>query len=137
MKYKPYTDTGAVSKDAVHQRQIVFVKEQGIWVVLDKMTNCMNKNNTYSQVWNLPGYVEDRQDTYTGFENDDVYIDNENNIAYTHDLSGPNIFIRAFSNKSIDVKKYCGEYKSGEAGIGWFRGPNFGTAMGEFYPKTE
>jgi len=136
VQYKQYTDTGAIEKDAEHQRQIIFVKEAGIWIVNDTMKNTMEGANKYTQMWHFPGYDENKQNIYTGFKNEQVIVDSDNNITYTNDTEGPNIFIKSFSPKELSYKKYYGNYEKGEVGIGWFRGGS-NIAMNGFAPKVD
>ena len=136
VKYKPYTDTGAIKKDAVHNRQMIFVKDAGIWVVTDTLENIIGGSNKYSQIWNFPGYDENKQNTYSGFTNEQVVIDDTNNMVYTNDTTGPNLFIKSFSPKNLSFNKYYGYHKKGEVGLGWFRGGS-DIAMDGFAPKAD
>lgn len=139
IKYEPYKDTGAYSKDATHNRQITYVKDAGIWVVLDEMENTLasSKENVYDQIWNFPTpYTGDKEssDTYTGFTDEQIVTDNENDIVYTNDTGNPNIFISSYSQNDVSYKKFYGYYEKGEMGIGWTRGAGR-NSMGQFGPR--
>lgn len=139
IKYESYKDTGAYSKDAVHNRQITYVKDAGIWVVLDEVENTLasSKENVYDQIWNFPTpYTGDdaTPGVNTGFTDEQIVTDDENNIVYTNDKGDPNIFISSYSQNDISYKKYYGHYEQGEMGIGWSRGSGR-NSMGRFGPR--
>jgi|GEM_PF-3464427 len=136
VKYQPYTDTGTISKDAVHNRQFVFVKDAGLWIVLDEMENTLasSKENKYDQLWQFPAYAEGDTATYTGFSHEQILVDEDKNLVYTNDTGNPNIFMSSFSPNDISYKRYYGYYEKGEMGLGWYRGGIEGE-YGQFHPK--
>ncbi len=132
---KKSSDSGAISKDAVHNRSVIFVKDAECWVVLDKMTGGNKEKNKYSGIWNFAAY-EDGNKVLTGYKESMVNIDEENNMIYTSDPNGPDLFIKCFSNRQLSFKKYFGYYEKGKIGLGWVNRGNF-TELGNNAPRVD
>lgn len=138
VKYSLTSDTGALSKDAVHNRKMIFVKDAGLWVIADDMENTLakSKENTYSQIWNLPAYDDANPNYLSGFKDEQVILEPESNTVHTNDEGNPNIYINTFSAENREYKKYSGCYEQGKMGIGWIRGFK-NIEMGTFGPRTD
>ena len=109
----------AVTKDAEHNRQFIYVKDAGIWIVLDKLTNTHNQANEYSCMWHFPAASELEWRT-TGFENEEVEIHQEENLVRTNDINGPNLYIYSFADKPLTYEKYYGFWeKDNREAYGW------------------
>ena len=134
-------DVSAITKDAVHNRGFVFVKNAGLWIITDEMTNTNNETNTYSAMWHLAAYEEGNKNL-TGFKNEQVIIDENKNEFYTNDTGKlnydtPNLFVYNFSPKKLSYKKYYGEYTKGERqAFGWSYG-GINTLTGKYAKRPE
>ncbi len=126
---------GQVSHDADHRRKFIFVKDADLFIVEDELENTYKLENKYRALWHFPAFEEGSK-TLTGFKEDQVILDEDNNRFYTADPEGPNLFAYNFSNSDLSYEKYYGYYKEGELGWGWSDG---GTDVftGKFAPRPE
>ena len=130
----------AITNDAAHEREFIYVKDADLWIVLDKMTNTHNEANEYSCMWHFP--AEGQNDwQLTGFKNEEVVIDEEENLVKTADKDGPNLFIYNFSQQPLTFEKYYGFWEKGNReAYGWSLGngnaspPELGC---KFVPRPE
>ena len=125
-----YSDSD-IERSADHTRQITFLKNLGLWVVLDKTDNKNARINEYTQVWNFAQYQElsNYADGQGGYTNEQIII-GENNLIKTQDNNGPNLFIMNFSNEQLSYEKKYGEFIAGQTAWGW------STGGGSKYSKT-
>lgn len=92
-----------------HKREILFLKECGLWIIVDRLT--AEKPHTYNQIWHLPvkgnkvEFIGRSGWDIDGFERADIKTGD--NCIYTTEKNAPNIFIRHMSN--IEYKRFCGE----------------------------
>lgn len=94
MKIKGDQKTPIVS-DVIHKRYVVFVKELGVFVVIDKMT--AQNEHTYSRVWNF----------HPDYKKEDVKFDKE--IIYTDAKNEPNISIYNYASVKPTYESFYGE----------------------------
>ncbi|MBT3380554.1 MAG: hypothetical protein HN742_32175 [Lentisphaerae bacterium] len=99
-----------------HQRQIVFLRKQRLWLVTDRLTGD-GKAHEYQQMWHFPPPHEQWNITSPGFLNSQVVTDAESRLIRTTDTSGPNIVLRHFSAADISYRRYFGQKKPWR---GWF-----------------
>lgn len=114
-----YVQNGKTVNSAVHNRSFMFVKQAGLYIVEDEVKNMTNSSNTYSQIWRLPGNTKDVAN-FTGFTNEQVIVDGENNLLKTEDKTGPNVWISDFSSSDLEYVKYYGQLEP--RAIGWTNG---------------
>ena len=113
-----------------HSRQVIYIRNAGLWIINDTMINSSNVKNTYSQMWGFtPKVVALKAE---GFTNEQVMIDEKNNCIMTRDPSGPNIWLYNFSPDAFEYKKYYGS-KEPPQYLGWFAS----SFSGEKYPKVD
>ncbi|MFM7023177.1 MAG: heparinase II/III family protein [Flavobacteriales bacterium] len=116
---KGYCAIGATTAsvtDVTHNRQVVFLKEAGIWIMTDFLTNSGAGSHTYSQVWNFEPY-EPTNKIY-GFTEAQVNFDKTNKRILTSDPGGPNIRLQNFGKVSgLDYVKY---YNQASPAMGWY-----------------
>ncbi len=129
----PEDDTQRI---ADHSRKIIFSKDAKLWFVFDEMTNQSGKENEYTQIWNFAAYEEGNQNL-TGFQNEQVVLDNENKLVYTADNEGPNLYIKSITDQNIEYKKYYGYFEKGEAAIGWSKGGTKNTDLALCVPRAD
>lgn len=114
-----YVANGKTEKDAEHERDFVYVKQAGLYIVEDTLKNTSGSANVYSQIWRMPCYNEDYEN-FTGFKENEVETDSNDNLLKTTDKTGPNIYISDFSSIDLEYKKYYGY--QGDRFIGWSHG---------------
>ncbi len=120
--------------DIAHQRQVVFVKPAGLWLVVDLMryspeikgpdamqaqlpAKLSPSPYTFTQIWNFaPPRNEERH--HYGFSDEQVKIDETGRQVYTDDPSGANLELLHFSGKPLEYKKYFG-HKDKKQYLGW------------------
>ena len=125
-----YVQNGKTVNSAVHNRNFIFVKQAGLYIVEDEVENRTNSSNTYSQIWRMPGYTKDVAN-FTGFTNEQVILDEGSNLLKTEDKTGPNVWISNFSSNDLEYVKYYGQLEP--RAIGW---TNSGTS-GERKPAAD
>ena len=107
-----YGNTKEENITVMHHRQLIFVKEVKCWIVIDKMI--ADKPHKYTQTWNFqaPDFEWDDWENHiwqtVGYKESDVNVDEENNIIFTSDYRGGNIFIYNFSDQNVSYNKYYG-----------------------------
>ena len=114
-------DKNLSGRMADHYRNIIFVKDANLWLVFDEMENMSGGKNTYSQVWNFAGYLEENT-SLRGYTEEQMVIDEENNIIKTADENGPNLNIIQVSDNDLNYKLYYGYKEEGKWGRGWTKG---------------
>lgn len=113
----------AITNDAAHNREFIYVKDADLWIVLDKMTNTHNEGNEYSCMWHFPAEGMKGDWRLTGFENEEVEIMEEENLVRTNDKDGPNLYIYNVSNEPLTYQKYYGFWEKGNReAYGWSLG---------------
>ena len=122
---KGYGINGTEEEDVSHQRQTVFVKEAGLWVLLDNLYSTDGNSHTYTQTWNFPPYKTDSGTPVYGFKSNEVLT--SGNMIYTADNdtpNTPNVWLYSFG-ENVTFSKY---YGSTNPLYGWYaRG--FGDAI--------
>ena len=119
-----------------HLRQVLFVKDAGVWIVNDTMQRVNPDKAEYTQIWGIPPYnnkkpyndtppFNDPSYAGSGFSDKQVVLDDANHCVKTQDPEGPNLFMYNFAgaNKSLKYEKFYGV--KGEKYLGWFTDGSF------------
>ena len=124
-----YGNTPDVNIPVSHKRQVIFVREAGLWIVTDRME--ADKPHTYSACWNFPPKDFDtRHGKAAGFGEDEVRFDGEHNVIQTCQSDSPNLFMHQFCTSPIAYTKYFGDLNPAR---GWLA-PGI---SGRRYPKVD
>lgn len=83
-------------RDVSHDRQVLFEKQSGLYIVIDRMN--AEGNHTYNQLWHFSEELE----------SDQLVIDSEGTRLYTNDTDGPNIAMYQFTPASLAYTSYFG-----------------------------
>jgi hypothetical protein len=129
-----FTTSGYVAqtaKDVRHMRQVVFVRDPGLWVVVDVMLSADSAAHTYTQNWILPGNERDDKTPVTGFRKADVTADESSRVIRTNDLAGPNLTLRHVGLRGGQLK-YVHHYGDKKPWRGWFA-----TTFGRLLPAHQ
>lgn len=116
-----YADCGYVApgaKEVRHMRQVVFVRDPGLWVVVDVMLSADSSAHTYTQNWILPGNERDEKTTVTGFRKAEVKADESMRMIRTDDPQGPNVTLRHVGLQTGQLK-YVQHYGDKKPWRGW------------------
>lgn len=120
--------------DIAHQRQVVFVKSAGLWLVVDLMRHSPEIKGpdalhgqlpaklspppyTFTQIWNLAPPRNEARHHY-GFSDEQVKVDEARRRVHTDDPSGANLELLHFSGKPLKYRKYFG-HKDERMYLGW------------------
>ena len=125
-----YSDNYDDVSDVTHFRKIIFDKKNGLFFIIDVLD--AEKEHSYSQSWGfMPksmkyyDYIDNQCYTWTGsgFSKDEIIIDKENNIIYTDDNDGANMYIYQFSTSGIEYDMHYGEKRPNIRG--WYNYNNY------------
>ncbi len=115
------------SQDVSHYREFIMIKPLDLVLVSDIMGMPKGKSHDISQVWCFPPYLDKVNSGFNntilsvpGFKENEVSYDADNRLLKTQDPTGPNVFLKNFSNYSVDFKKYFGYKKEGGYYLGWY-----------------
>lgn len=108
-----------IDKLVDHYRQVIFVRDAGLWVILDRMSNKGDAEHEYTQLWNFLPRVDDEnwEKRIAGFGEDQFALDEDAKLLRTTDLSGPNVEFRHFGPERVTYTRYFGDR---ERWLGWF-----------------
>jgi hypothetical protein len=95
-----------ISDDVRHVRQLLFLRQVGVWIVTDRLTS--TRRHEYSQSWCLG----------PGFAADEVVVDQNTDICTTQSNSGANIAFQFFSSSPLALSTHYGE-NDGITALGW------------------
>ncbi len=109
--------------DVRHERQTLFLRHPGIWIVTDRLL-CPSTHN-YSQAWCFsPEFAEGEVDL---FENE--------NRAITRNAGGANVELRWFAPMPVAHRKYFG-LNDGTTALGW-RAKDWDEKLQRFAPAVD
>jgi Heparinase II/III-like protein/Secretion system C-terminal sorting domain len=115
-----YCDIGGTSAtvtDVTHHRQVIFLKESGIWIMSDLMNHTGTNTHTYSQVWNFEPY--EPLNNIFGYTASQVSFDKPNKRIVTQDAAGPNIRLQNFGKlPTLDYVKFYNQ--TSPTAMGWY-----------------
>ena len=86
--------------DVSHQRQILFARQLGLWIVIDRLQS--PTPHTYEWVW--PFYCPSGDDAkrYPGFTWNQIKTDAQTQSIKTADPNGPNLSLYSFSREPLE-----------------------------------
>ncbi|MBN2451296.1 MAG: heparinase II/III family protein [Lentisphaeria bacterium] len=110
---------GKVDTSVAHERVVVFLREAGLWVLVDRMLAETEDVRRYSQVWNFLPHVEetDIRLSAAGFQPDQFRLDPSARVLSTADPEGPNVAFHHFGPGTVAYSKYVGDR---DHRLGWF-----------------
>jgi hypothetical protein len=120
--------------DVTHQRQVVFVKSAGLWLVGDLMRFSPEIKGPdelharlpakvslppyrFTQIWNFAPPRNEARHHY-GFSEEQVKIDEGKQRVYTNDPAGVNLELLHFGGKPLQYRKFFG-HKDDKQYLGW------------------
>lgn len=102
-------DLGYPEQNIDHQRQVIFVRDPGFWIVTDRMTNRDGNEHAFTQVWNFPPFLDEPRHHLWGFTADQVVTDPTARQLHTADPNGPNLWLYHFGAPALDYAKHYGD----------------------------
>jgi hypothetical protein len=105
--------------NVTHHRQSFFVKEAGLWVLIDNLLSSDADSHSYRQVWHFQPYKTNDGTKVYGFKEAEVVIDQTNHCIYTADndtTNTPNVHLYSFG-ENVTFEKY---YGSTNPVYGWY-----------------
>ncbi len=96
----------AVVTDVRHDRQLIFLRQVGAWVVTDRLVT--TGTHDYTQSWCLG----------PEFTTEDVTVSADGRAVETASGTGANVAMRWFSSTPVRCSKHCGE-KTDTTALGW------------------
>ncbi|MEI8206498.1 MAG: heparinase II/III family protein, partial [Kiritimatiellales bacterium] len=105
--------------NVTHHRQSFFVKEAGLWVLIDNLLSSDADSHSYRQVWHFQPYKTNDGTKVYGFKEAEVVIDQTNHCIYTADndtTNTPNVWLYSFG-QNVTYEKY---YGSTNPCYGWY-----------------
>jgi len=126
-----------IKRDAIHNRQFVYAKQAGAFIVTDVLENKLSDANEYEALWHFPAF-EKNSNRLTGYAEEQVIVNQRENKIYTADSEGPNVFLYSLSRKPLEYKKYYGYFEDGKIGAGWSNGGSAAyDSTGRYVPRNE
>ena len=101
-----------------HKREIVFVRNLGLWIVADILINSDGMVHNYSQIWNFPAFSEGSHLESSGFKKEQVVTDFTKRCIHTTDPEGPNVWLYQSAGAPLE---YCQFYGQKNPYRGWYR----------------
>ncbi len=123
-----YGDDRNTDIRAKHLRQVIFVRRAGLWIVLDRLS--AKAPHTYTQIWNFPPFIDDKDSANPGFKQDQVLVDRDQQMITTRDPDGPNVSLYEFNTEPLTYETFYGNLQPFR---GWY---NMGI-VGRRYPKVD
>jgi hypothetical protein len=120
-----YYDLGYSGTKVTHRRFVIFVRDFGFWIVTDIMQSNDDKEHTFTQNWNLPGFQDQGKTQAFGFKRDQVVIDPAGTGFHTVDPEGPNLWMNFCGGGEKKIVMHFGEKNPY---LGWFS-PGFGSLI--------
>ena len=103
--------------NVTHHRQSFFVKEAGLWVLIDNLLSSDASSHSYRQVWHFQPYYTNESTKVYGFKTNEVL--SSGNHLYTADndsTNTPNVHLYTFG-ENVTFEKY---YGSTNPVYGWY-----------------
>ncbi len=123
----PDPDNRDLDMSVEHERSVIFVRDAGLWVIVDRMSAADDTPHTYSQVWNFLPQIDDRDwaKNIAGFREDEFMLDEAARKFRTADPTGPNVAFHHFGPSQVEYRKYYGDR---DPWLGWYA-PGIGDAV--------
>ena len=100
-----------------HQRQIIFVRNPGFWIIADILTNRDQQEHAFTQIWNFPPWRDGPKNPVYGFKNEEVILSQPASQLHTEDPKGPNVWLYHFGSSPLEYTKHYGEKNPY---LGWY-----------------
>jgi len=113
-----YAGTAAGS-GASHWRQAIFIRDPGLWILVDTVNATDGKSHEFCQNWIIPGCETNGNVKVCGFGKDQLAIDPAGNIIRTADPDGPNLTLRHVGLRGASIR-YIHHYGEKSPWRGWF-----------------
>jgi hypothetical protein len=111
--YQPCARNPPLVADVLHKRQVLLLRDLGIWIITDLLTTSGKSQHQYTQLWNLaPAYSPEQ-----------VQINQTAQQIYTTVADEPNIALCHFGAQSVQYQTYYGQLKPSVRG--WYRNGNY------------
>ena len=123
--------TAAGTNNIGHSRQVVYVREAGVWIVVDVMKSSDAAEHVYSQNWILPGESYRTKASVEGFKQEDVKVNELTRTIATWDSAGPNVTLRHFGLRGSKLN-YVHSFGAKKPWRGWFA-----TGFGSLHPAHQ
>lgn len=94
-------ENAAAIRGVVHGRQIIFIREAGIWIVTDRLKG--DKPHTYTWRWMLPSAPAGVK--FFAYQPSEIVLDKTTNTISTSKPEGANLYMRTFTNAKLDFKR--------------------------------
>lgn len=92
-----------------HRRQVVFVRQAGLWLVVDTLLPKDAKEHSGTQVWHLqPAITAANRGSVPGFTAAQVVVDEMAGCVRTTDDAGPNIWIQHLGGAARSYQRFHG-----------------------------
>lgn len=104
---------------ATHRRQAVFLRDPGIWILVDSVNSTDGKPHEFIQNWTLPGNETNGSVQVHGFGKEQLSADTSARILRTADPEGPNLTLMHAGLKDGDLR-YISHYGERNPWRGWY-----------------
>jgi len=112
--------TGVASRSgATHRRQAVFLRDPGIWILVDTVNSTDSKPHEFIQNWNIPGNETNGPVKVYGFGKDQLSADASARTVRTSDPEGPNLTLIHAGLMGGDLR-YISHYGEKNPWRGWY-----------------
>ncbi len=122
-------DRGYGNAKVTHQREVVFVRDPGFWIVTDLLRNSDKLEHTFTQIWNFPSSEGTAREPGSGFAQGEVTTDTAAQNIHTTDPDEPNVWLYHSSGRPLAYTLFFGQRNPYR---GWFR-----PGLGDFYPAAQ
>ena len=92
--------------DVVHRRQVHFLREAGLWIVIDRLRSAMP--HEFTQTWSYG----------PEFSEGEVVADAARKTLRTRQPNAPNLSLYQFGIPALEYRNYCGVYSDNRI-LGW------------------
>lgn len=104
------------AKDVTHRRQVIFLREPGVWLMVDTMLARDGKAHAYDQNWIFPGAGSLGNRSVAGFPAQALVIQDDRRVIRTTDPTGPNISLIHVGQQMV----YRQQFGARDPWRGWF-----------------
>ena len=109
----------ASGSGATHLRQVIFIRDPGLWVLVDTVNTTDGKPHEFCQNWIVPGDETNGQVHVYGFGKDQLSVNSAAHTVRTSDPEGPNLTM-IHSGLNGGALHYIHHYGEKNPWRGWF-----------------
>lgn len=109
----------AAGSGASHRRQVIFVRDPGLWVLVDTVNATDGKSHEFCQNWIVPGHETNGKVQVCGFSQDQLTLDPAARTVRTADPRGPNLTLIHAGLRGASLR-YVHHYGEKAPWRGWF-----------------